>query len=55
MNISVGISIAVCLIGLVLYLVAAAPKPQEIGRIMFAMGLLATLMRFAGEASLRLG
>lgn len=55
MNLSFGLSIAVMVAGLVLYLVSAAPKPQEVGRIMFAMGLLATLLRFAGQASLHVG
>ena len=36
--------IAICLIGLVLYSVATAAKAQEIGRTMFAVGLLASLL-----------
>jgi len=52
MNISVALSIAVMLAGLILYLVAAPPKPQEVGRLMFFAGLLVSLLRFAGVATL---
>jgi hypothetical protein len=55
MDISLGLSVAVMLVGLVLYLVSAPAKPQEIGRLMFAFGLLAALLRFAGSASLHVG
>jgi Na+/phosphate symporter len=55
MNLSFALSVAVCIAGVILYFVSAASKPQEVGRIMFAMGLLATLLKFAGEASLRVG
>lgn len=34
----------ICLIGLVLYLISVQPKPAEIGRIMFWVGLLAFLL-----------
>ena len=54
MNLSFGLSIAVTLAGLILYWVGST-KPAEIGRIMFAMGLLATLLKFAGQASLHVG
>ncbi len=55
MNLSLAISLVIAIAGVVLYLVSAAPKPQEIGRLMFACGLLAALIRFAGDASLRIG
>lgn len=55
MNLSFGLSVAVMLAGLVMYWMSSGSKPQEVGRIMFAMGLLATLLKFAGQASLHLG
>ncbi len=55
MNISFAISVAVMLVGAVLYVLPADGKLTEIGRIMFAFGLLVTLLRFVGDASLRLG
>lgn len=55
MNLSLAISVAVMIAGLIMYLLAAPPKPQEIGRLMFFAGLLAALLKFAGEASLRIG
>jgi len=55
MNVSFGLSIAVTLVGLALYLLTSGTKVQEAGRIMFAMGLLATLLKFAGQASLHVG
>jgi Na+/phosphate symporter len=36
----------VCILGLVIYLGTEKPKAQEIGRICFAFGLLATLLIF---------
>ena len=54
MDISFAISIAVMIAGLILYLVAAG-KPNELGRIMFAAGLLAALLKFAGRAALHIG
>ncbi len=35
----IGIALAVCIVGLLLYLLAAPPKLQEVGRIMFFVGL----------------
>lgn len=55
MNISFGLSIAVMLVGAILYWISANTKVQELARIAFAMGLLATLLKFAGNASLHLG
>ncbi len=39
------LSVAICIVGLVLYLIASTAKPMEVGRLMFAVGLLAYLMR----------
>lgn len=47
------IPLLIALIGLLLYVMAANPKLQEIGRIMLATGLLATLLK-AGTASISL-
>lgn len=55
MNLSFALSVAVLVAGLVVYLLSSQPKPQEVGRIMFAMGLLATLLRFAATAALHVG
>jgi Na+/phosphate symporter len=37
--------VLVLLVGVLMYALSANPKLQEIGRIMFAMGLLAALFR----------
>lgn len=55
MDLYFALSVVVMVAGLILYLVAAPPKPQEIGRLMFFAGLLVALLRFAGHASLRIG
>lgn len=39
-------AIIVAILGLALYLPTLSPKINEIGRIMFAMGLLAWLLSF---------
>ncbi len=38
------ISLAVCIVGLLIYALSNNPKLPEVGRIMFAMGLLAWLL-----------
>lgn len=38
------LSLLICIIGLILYFVATNPKVIDIGRIMFAAGLLAFLL-----------
>lgn len=43
----------VTLIGLVMYVLAGNPKLAEIGRILFAFGLLVTLWQFSGGHSLK--
>ena len=42
------ISVLVALCGLLMYAFAANPKVSEIGRIMFAFGLLAALIQSGG-------
>ncbi len=37
-------SLLVCIVGLLMYALATNPKVSEIGRIMFAFGLLAFLL-----------
>ena len=44
------ISLLVALIGVLMYALAANPKLVEIGRICFAFGLLAFLLRLTSEA-----
>lgn len=39
----------VCLAGLLLYALSAAPKPAELGRIAFAAGLLVLVWHAAGQ------
>ena len=45
----IAVSLIVLLVGLLMYALSANPKLQEIGRIMFAFGLLAFLFRLASE------
>jgi hypothetical protein len=48
--------VAVCVIGLIMYMIAANPKVAEVGRLMFWVGLLVVLMGSGGAvSSLRLG
>ncbi len=51
---SIALAVLVLVVGLVLFLVCAG-KAQQIGLAMFTAGLIAALIRFAGEASLRIG
>jgi hypothetical protein len=46
MTIDIEITVAglVCLVGLLLYILSDKPKPAEVGRIMFAFGLLVLLL-----------
>jgi hypothetical protein len=53
MNISFMLAIAVMLVGLISMILNK--RFAEIFYICFAMGLLATLLRFAGSASLHIG
>lgn len=43
------LSLLVALIGVLMYVLTANPKMQEIGRISFFCGLLAFLIVFAGK------
>jgi Na+/phosphate symporter len=45
------VSLLIALIGLLMYALSANPKLQEIGRIMFAFGLLAALLQFGGASA----
>lgn len=45
------VSLLVALIGLLMYALSANPKLQEIGRIMFAFGLLAGLLQLPGAVN----
>lgn len=40
------LSIAIAIIGVIMYAIATNPKAMEIGRIMFFCGLLAFLLNF---------
>jgi hypothetical protein len=40
----IALPIVICLIGLLMWVLSANPKLQEVGRIMFFCGLLATLL-----------
>lgn len=44
------LSLLVCLIGLLAYALSANPKVAELGRLSFAVGLLAFLLRVTGPA-----
>jgi hypothetical protein len=51
----IGITLLVALVGLLMYILAANPKVQEIGRIMFWTGLLAFLLGGGVAGVLHLG
>ncbi len=38
------VSLLVCIVGLVIYVVSTGSKPNEIGRLMFFAGMLAFLL-----------
>ncbi len=46
---TIYLSLLVAIIGLLMYALSANPKLQEIGRIMFAFGLLVFLLAGAGD------
>lgn len=48
------IPIIVCLVGLCLYVLVPNAKAQEVGRLMFAIGLLAVLLGTDGHAAIRI-
>lgn len=43
------LSLIVLIIGLIVYAISNNPKAQELGRIAFAMGLLAALLQLGGQ------
>jgi hypothetical protein len=43
------LSLLVALVGLLMYLLSEKPKVSEVGRIMFAFGLLVLLLRVGPE------
>lgn len=51
---TIYLSLLVAVIGAVVYLAATNPKVAELGRACFSVGLLAFLLRFAGDAVARL-
>jgi len=44
------LSLLVCVIGALIYALSANPKMVELGRLSFACGLLAFLLRISGAA-----
>jgi hypothetical protein len=46
----IAIPLLVALVGLVVYLASGNPRAQEIGRLMFAVGLAVGLLRWGGGA-----
>lgn len=53
MDISLGLAVAVMLAGLIVMLIQR--RFNEVVYVMFAMGLLAVLLKFAGHAALHIG
>jgi hypothetical protein len=43
------LSIIVCIVGLLAYAISTNPKVQELGRIAYAMGLLAALLQLGAQ------
>ena len=54
-SLTIFLSLLLCLIGLVAYLVVAHAKAAEIARLTFAVGLLAFLLTFASRAAIHIG
>ncbi len=54
MSISFALPILAWILGLVLYFIGNA-KVQEIGRILFLCGMMATLLLFGGSGGLHIG
>lgn len=48
LTLNLATPVLVLILGVLLYFVAANPKAQECGRLMFACGLLAALLTFGG-------
>lgn len=49
MSIAILLPLLVCIIGLLVYALAANPKVQELGRLAYGCGLLVTLFALAGH------
>ena len=49
MNAVAIVPIVACLVGLLVYALAANPKTVELGRLTFACGLLVSLLAFASH------
>lgn len=49
MSISILLPLLVCILGLLVYALAASPKVQELGRLAYACGLLVSLFALAGR------
>jgi hypothetical protein len=49
------LSLLVSLLGLLIYALASSPKAAEVGRLMFACGLLVFLLTVVGATSVTLG
>lgn len=54
MDLYFGLSVVVMLVGLVLMPVATG-KAQDVGRLMFHVGLTVSLLRVGGHAALHIG
>lgn len=50
----IALPVLVLLIGAVLYVVSSSAKPQELGRLMFACGLLVALLAVGHGGALKL-
>jgi len=46
----IAVTLAVALLGLLLFLLSNKPEVKEIGRISFAVGLIVFLLNFGGAA-----
>jgi len=49
MTVYIGIALAVCIIGVLMYVLCTNGKLSEIGRIAYAVGLLVFLWQWAGH------
>jgi hypothetical protein len=49
MQLTIVIPLLVCILGMLVYALAASPKVAELGRLAYAAGLLVTLFAFSGH------
>ena len=54
MSLTIWLSLLLCIIGGVVYLVVAHAKAAELARLTFACGLLAFLLTFASKAAIHI-